>query len=114
MALKTKRPKTELKIGEWMPVLPILHSDDGRALAGDSYINGSNVRTGTITDGREWGRESERAYTVQAPQCWLGFFCIEPGRHPVNAHHLPGRPGLKWLEQHPSIHLDFTLKHPRL
>ncbi|EGH35606.1 OprD family outer membrane protein, partial [Pseudomonas syringae pv. japonica str. M301072] len=24
--------KTELKVGEWMPVLPILRSDDGRSL----------------------------------------------------------------------------------
>ncbi|TWD49636.1 OprD family porin [Pseudomonas sp. SJZ131] len=30
------------------------------------YISGSNVHTGTITDGKEWGRESELAYTVQS------------------------------------------------
>ncbi|WP_313600754.1 aldose 1-epimerase [Pseudomonas sp.] len=41
----------------------------------------------------------------------LGFFCIEPVSHPVNAHHLPGRPGLKLLEQGQSTHLDFTLKY---
>jgi len=32
VALKTKLSKTELKVGEWMPVLPILRSDDGRSL----------------------------------------------------------------------------------
>lgn len=32
VALKAKVSKTELKIGEWMPVLPILRSDDGRSL----------------------------------------------------------------------------------
>ena len=43
----------------------------------------------------------------------LGFFCIEPVSHPVNAHHLPGRPGLKLLEQGQSTQLDFSLKyHP--
>ncbi|WPN46011.1 MULTISPECIES: OprD family porin [unclassified Pseudomonas] len=30
------------------------------------YISGDNVHTGTITDGREWGRESELGYTVQS------------------------------------------------
>ncbi|MVV51705.1 OprD family porin [Pseudomonas sp. PB120] len=32
VALKAKFSKTELKVGEWMPVLPILRSDDGRSL----------------------------------------------------------------------------------
>ena len=30
------------------------------------YISGDNVHTGTITDGKEWGRESELGYTVQS------------------------------------------------
>ncbi|OLF55518.1 OprD family porin [Pseudomonas chlororaphis] len=30
------------------------------------YIKGDNVHTGTVTDGKEWGRESELAYTVQS------------------------------------------------
>lgn len=32
VAGKVKFSKTELKVGEWMPVLPILRSDDGRSL----------------------------------------------------------------------------------
>ncbi|CRM40636.1 MULTISPECIES: aldose 1-epimerase [Pseudomonas] len=44
----------------------------------------------------------------------LEFFCIEPVSHPVNAHHLPGRPGLKLLEQHQSTQLNFTLKYTPL
>lgn len=32
VAMKAKVSKTELKVGEWMPVLPILRSDDGRSL----------------------------------------------------------------------------------
>ncbi|WP_248794518.1 OprD family porin [Pseudomonas sp. MWU13-2105] len=32
VALKARISKTELKVGEWMPVLPILRSDDGRSL----------------------------------------------------------------------------------
>ncbi|WP_271198556.1 OprD family porin, partial [Pseudomonas turukhanskensis] len=30
------------------------------------YISGDNVHTSTVTDGKEWGRESELAYTVQS------------------------------------------------
>jgi hypothetical protein len=30
------------------------------------YISGDNIHTGTITDGKEWGRESELAYTLQS------------------------------------------------
>lgn len=32
VAFKAKLSETELKVGEWMPVLPILRSDDGRSL----------------------------------------------------------------------------------
>ena len=44
----------------------------------------------------------------------LGFFCIEPVSHPVNAHHLPGRPGLKLLEQGQSTQLTFKLTYQPL
>ncbi|MCP2226327.1 aldose 1-epimerase [Pseudomonas mandelii] len=44
----------------------------------------------------------------------LGFFCIEPVSHPVNAHHLPGRPGLRLLEQGQSTELGFSLHYRRL
>ena len=30
------------------------------------YLSGSNVHTGTITDGKEWGHETELAYTLQS------------------------------------------------
>ena len=30
------------------------------------YLSGDNVHTGAITDGKEWGRESELAYVVQS------------------------------------------------
>ena len=41
----------------------------------------------------------------------LEFFCIEPVSHPVNAHHLPGRPGLRLLEQGQSVELGFSLRY---
>ncbi|TLX55625.1 outer membrane porin, OprD family, partial [Stutzerimonas nosocomialis] len=30
------------------------------------YISGDNVQTATVTDGKEWGRETELAYTIQS------------------------------------------------
>jgi len=44
----------------------------------------------------------------------LGFFCVEPVSHPVNAHHLPGRPGLVLLEQGESTELGFSLQYREL
>lgn len=38
------------------------------------------------------------------------FFCLEPVSHPVNAHHLPGRPGLHLLHQGQSLHLGWSLR----
>jgi len=44
----------------------------------------------------------------------LEFFCIEPVSHPVNAHHLPGRPGLRLLEQGQTAQLAFSLQYRAL
>ncbi|MCP1418675.1 aldose 1-epimerase [Pseudomonas laurylsulfativorans] len=41
----------------------------------------------------------------------LGFFCIEPVSHPVNAHHLPGRPGLRLLEQGQSVESGISFQY---
>ncbi|WP_036992546.1 OprD family outer membrane porin, partial [Metapseudomonas furukawaii] len=30
------------------------------------YISGDDVHTGAVTDGKEWGRETELGYTVQS------------------------------------------------
>lgn len=42
------------------------------------------------------------------------FFCFEPVSHPVNAHHLPGHPGLRLLEQGQSMELGFSLHYQPL
>lgn len=41
----------------------------------------------------------------------LNFFCIEPVSHPVDAHHLPGRPGLRLLKQGQTTELGFSLQY---
>ena len=42
------------------------------------------------------------------------FFCFEPVTHPVNAHHLPGQPGLRLLRQGQSSQLAFRLHYQLL
>lgn len=39
------------------------------------------------------------------------FFCFEPVSHPVNAHHLPGRPGLQLLHEGQSASLGVSLRY---
>ena len=43
-----------------------------------------------------------------------GFFCFEPVSHPVNAHHLPGRPGLRLLQQGDTMSLGFSMQYQAL
>lgn len=42
------------------------------------------------------------------------FFCFEPVSHPVNAHHLPGQPGLRLLRQGQTCQLSFSLQYQAL
>lgn len=39
----------------------------------------------------------------------LDFFAFEPVSHPVNAHHLPGHPGLRLLEKGESTELGYRM-----
>lgn len=39
------------------------------------------------------------------------FFCFEPVSHPVNAHHLPGRPGLRLLQPGQGMSLGFSVQY---
>lgn len=48
VAAKAKVSKTELKVGEWMPVLPILRADDGRSLP--QTLRGAQVTSRDITN----------------------------------------------------------------
>lgn len=42
------------------------------------------------------------------------FFCFEPVTHPVNAHHLPQRPGLQLMAPGQSCRLSFSLHYQAL
>lgn len=41
-------------------------------------------------------------------------FCVEPVTHPVDAVHLPGQPGLRWLDHGASMTLDLRWSFERL
>ncbi len=47
VAFKARLSQTELKVGEWMPVLPILRSDDGRSLP--QTFRGGQITSREIT-----------------------------------------------------------------
>lgn len=42
------------------------------------------------------------------------IFCVEPVTHPVDAIHLPGQPGLQWLEEGASMQLSLRWRFARL
>jgi porin-like protein GalP len=62
VAGKMKISKTELKVGEWMPVLPILRSDDGRSLP--QTFQGAQITSKDIDNttlyGGSFNRNSQR------------------------------------------------------
>ena len=47
---------------------------------------------------------------IFSPDSDCGFFCFEPVSHPVNAHNLPGLPGLVVLQPGESYSLDMALR----
>lgn len=62
VAAKARFSKTELKVGEWMPVLPILRADDGRSLP-QTFQGGqimSNEIDGLTLYGGQFRRNSPR------------------------------------------------------
>ncbi|WP_070887593.1 aldose 1-epimerase [Pseudomonas sp. D2-3] len=52
----------------------------------------------------------QRIYLLFCPD-GKPFFCFEPVSHPVNAHHLPGKPGLVLLHPNQSHSLSLSLRY---
>ena len=56
--------------------------------------------------------------TILAQTPWLMLFrmsgeevlCLEPQTHPVNAHHMPGQPGLRLLAQGEQCHFALQIR----
>ncbi|PWW10992.1 aldose 1-epimerase [Mangrovibacter plantisponsor] len=59
-----------------------------------------------------------RKITLSSDLPWLmvyqngndNFVCLEPQSHQVNAHNIPGRPGLRMLKQGDSYSIDMSIK----
>lgn len=73
-------------------------------------------------DGHALISQPDLGYTLEwrakgSPYCLVfcppgqDFFCFEPVSHPVNAHHLPGRPGLHLLHKGHSARLSVSLQY---
>ena len=70
-------------------------------------------------DGHATIRQPDHTITVMAQGCGTAllyspgpdapFFCFEPVSHPVDAHNLPGQPGLTILAPGQSLHLSLRL-----
>ncbi|TBU80687.1 aldose 1-epimerase [Pseudomonas daroniae] len=54
--------------------------------------------------------EGSGLYLLFCPE-QMPFFCFEPVSHPVNAHHMPGKPGLVLLCRGQSHSLTFSLQY---
>ncbi|GAC1423343.1 MAG: aldose 1-epimerase [Burkholderiaceae bacterium] len=50
-----------------------------------------------------------RGYALMYRPPSLDYFCLEPITHPIDAFHMPGRPGLQVLHKGESLRLDLTL-----
>jgi aldose 1-epimerase len=73
---------------------------DGQAM----IMQGSSGITVTIeTD------DADHA-VLYSPSATAEFFCFEPVTHPVDAHNLPGRPGLRTLNQGESLEISMSLR----
>jgi aldose 1-epimerase len=71
---------------------------------GKAYITqGDDAVSVTLTS------ETLTTAIIYSPEPDCGFFCFEPVSHPVNAHNLPGMPGLKVLQPGESLTLEMRL-----
>lgn len=67
--------------------------------------------------GRAFVRNNEMDVTLMSQAQWLmlfrmcgqSFLCLEPQSHPVNAHRMPGQPGLVLLQQGEETSLSMTI-----
>src|SRR3546814_4829950 len=94
VALKAKVSKTELKVGEWMPVLPILRSDDGRSLP--QTFRGGQV---TSTEINGLSRSEEHTSELQSlMRISYAVFCLKKKISNNN-------------NKHPLYHDSYTTSH---
>lgn len=52
---------------------------------------------------------SQAQWLILFRMCGQSFLCLEPQSHPVNAHRMPGQPGLVLLQQGEETSLSMTI-----
>ncbi|MBK5570696.1 aldose 1-epimerase [Ensifer sp. SSB1] len=98
--------------------VPDWNFGDGRALP-DQWINnafGGWAGEAVIMQGEDAASvrisasDDLRYALLHSPNAKADFFCFEPVSHPVDAHNLVGRPGLKILEDRQELTGSMTLE----
>lgn len=86
-----------------LPGVTVDHAFDGW----DGDVRIEQADRGYQLQGRSQGCGLFLLYCPQGQD----FFCFEPVSHPVNAHHLPGQPGLARLQAGQSVALRWQLAY---
>jgi porin-like protein GalP len=89
VAGKMKFSKTELKVGEWMPVLPILRADDGRSLP--QTLKGAQITSKEIPDvtlyGGQFSGNSQRNDASMESLSQNGVGTTVHGKNTIKSDH---------------------------
>ena len=83
----------------------------------DNAFGGWNGRCRILQPDLGYGLECQASgcdYFMLFTPPGQGFFCFEPVSHPANAHHLPGRPGLRQLQRGQSMQLGWRMSYRAL
>lgn len=89
VAGKMKFSKTELKVGEWMPVLPILRADDGRSLP--QTLEGAQITSKEFTNvtlyGGQFRGNSQRNDASMEKLSQNGVGTVVHGKNTIESDH---------------------------
>lgn len=89
VAGKMKLSKTELKVGEWMPVLPIVRADDGRSLP--QTLKGAQITSKDIPDvtlyGGQFSGNSQRNDASMERLSQNGVGTVVHGKNTIESDH---------------------------
>lgn len=98
----------------WQGTLPS-HADFSAGQYGrDEWLNvcysGWSGRASIRNNGMNITLLSQTPWLMLFRMCGQSFLCLEPQSHPVNAHRMPGQPGLVLLQQGEETHLSMAIK----
>lgn len=103
----TREPEPLDHGGPWQARAPL---PKGWINMGFSGWNGSaRIDQGTLAASLNLTSSGMGTALLYSPSGTSDFFCFEPVSHPVDAHNLPGQPGLTALAQGESLTVSMTL-----